>query len=56
MDRQLKNILSSGLRENWVTMFCDALAKIAASDYQTYLRQVGPHDRLDSLHRDGVGR
>ena len=39
MDRQHENILGSGLRENWLTLYCDALARIAdGSDYLAYLR------------------
>jgi predicted ATPase/DNA-binding winged helix-turn-helix (wHTH) protein len=41
MDRQADNIHSSGLQENWVTLFCDALARVAQGcDYLPHLSQA----------------
>jgi predicted ATPase/DNA-binding winged helix-turn-helix (wHTH) protein len=38
MDRQAENMHSSGLRENWVMLFCDALARVAdGNEYLPYL-------------------
>jgi hypothetical protein len=41
MDRQHETMLGSGLRENWLTLYSDALARIAdGSDYMPYLRRA----------------
>lgn len=41
MDRQHENILHSGLRGNWLTMYSDTLARIAdGSAFMPYLRQT----------------
>jgi hypothetical protein len=41
MDRQADNIHGSGLRENWVTLFCEALAQAAdGGDYLPHLRRA----------------
>jgi hypothetical protein len=41
MDRQAANIRTSGLDDNWVQVFCDALARIAdGAEYLPHLRQA----------------
>jgi predicted ATPase len=41
MDRQHENVLGSGLRENWLTMYCDTLTRVAeGSEYLPHLRQA----------------
>ncbi|MEO3859687.1 winged helix-turn-helix domain-containing protein [Acrocarpospora sp. B8E8] len=41
MDRQADSLRSTGLQENWVTLFCHALARIAdGADYLPHLSQA----------------
>jgi predicted ATPase/DNA-binding winged helix-turn-helix (wHTH) protein len=50
MDRQADNLRGSGLRENWVTLFCDTLAHIASGP--AYL----PRLRLARQRAEAEGR
>jgi hypothetical protein len=44
MDAQLDNVVSSGLRENWLTMFCGALTLIGeGADHRPQLRNAMRH-------------
>jgi predicted ATPase/DNA-binding winged helix-turn-helix (wHTH) protein len=53
MDIQLDNVRSSGLRENWLTMFCHVLTKIAdGTPWVTQLQDARRRARIEGRDSD----
>jgi predicted ATPase/DNA-binding winged helix-turn-helix (wHTH) protein len=53
MDRQAENIHGSGLRENWVMLFCYALSRIAdGSEYLSHLGRARHRAESEGRHAD----
>jgi hypothetical protein len=53
MDNQLKNVHATGLRENWLTMFCHVLTRIAeGTDWLEHLRRARRRAQIEGRNAD----
>jgi hypothetical protein len=53
MDNQLDNVHATGLRENWLTMFCHVLTRIAeGTDWLEHLRRARRRAQIEGRDAD----